>query len=360
MRFRVGKLPQGVLERLLREYSTLDERVVVGPKVGEDCAVVDFGEKYLVVKTDPITFATEDIAWYVVNINANDVATMGARPRWFLCTALLPEGVGEEEVEALFASLKDAAEELGVSLCGGHTEITYGLERPILVGQMLGEVEREKLVRSDGARPGDVLLLTKGLAIEATALLAREFPEKVRGAFGEEFLERCRNYLRDPGLSVVPEALAACGAGRVHAMHDPTEGGVATGLRELAHASGVGMEVWEEGLFVSEETRAICGAFGVDPLGAISSGALLIAVDPEDAPSVREAVSAMRIRCKEIGVVRESSFGVKLRREGRLLDLPEFGRDEVAKLFERGEARPFHEGRPMACGGGAQDMEPRM
>lgn len=334
MRFQVGKLPQGVLERLLREYSALDERVVVGPKVGEDCAVIDFGEKYLVVKTDPVTFATEDIAWYVVNVNANDVATMGARPEWFLCTVLLPEGIKEEEVEALFASLRDAAEELGVSICGGHTEVTYGLERPILVGQMLGEVEKGKLVRSDGARPGDAILLTKGLAIEATALLAKEFPDKVRGTFGEGFLKRCRNYLRDPGLSVVPEALEACGAGRVHAMHDPTEGGVATGLRELAYASGVGMEVWEEGLFASEETRAICGAFGVDPLGAISSGALIMAVEPEDAGSIRDAISAVGIRCEEVGVVRERSFGVKLRKGGRLVDLPEFERDEVAKLFE--------------------------
>ncbi|HID11759.1 MAG TPA: hypothetical protein EYP17_10745, partial [Candidatus Latescibacteria bacterium] len=224
---------------------------------------------------------------------------------------------------------------LGISLCGGHTEITYGLDRPILVGQMLGEVERDKLVRSDGARPGDVILLTKGLAVEATALLAGEFPGEVRGRFGDEFWERCRNYLKDPSLSVVPEALVACRAGRVHAMHDPTEGGVATGLRELAYASGVGMEVWGERLFLSEDTRRLCEAFGIDPMGAISSGALLIVVDPGDARAVLEAVRARGVACKEIGVVREASFGLKIQREGKLVDLPLFQRDEVAKLFDR-------------------------
>ena len=337
MRFQVGKLPHGLLERLLERYAVTDERVVVGPRVGEDCAVIDFGDRYLVAKTDPITFATEDIAWYVLHINANDVATMGARPRWFLCTALLPEGIAEGEVEGLFASLSRAAEELGVSLCGGHTEITYGLDRPILVGQMLGEVEKDRLVRSDGARPGDAILLTKGLAIEATALLAGEFPEKVREMFGEEFRRRCQNYLRDPGLSVVPEALTACRAGRIHAMHDPTEGGVATGLRELAHASGVGMEIWEDRLFLSDDTGRLCEAFGVDPAGAISSGALLIVADPDDARAVREAIRARGIACEEIGVVREASFGIKLRKEGKLEELPSFPRDEVARLFEAEE-----------------------
>jgi len=331
-RFPVGKLPQGVLSRLLDTYHLLDDRVVVGPKIGEDCAVIDFGETYLVVKTDPITFATEEIGWYGVHVNANDVATMGARPRWFLATALLPEGADEDMAEGIFASLHRAASALGVSLCGGHTEITYSLDRPILVGQMMGEVAKERLVQSSGARPGDAVLLTKGLAIEATALIAREKAEELGEKYPPEFLARCRNYLYDPGISVVREAMIACEVARVHAMHDPTEGGVATGLHELVTASGVGMALFEDRLLLSDESRALCEAFGLDPLGVISSGALLIVVDAEDRDRVQEAIREAGIGCAWIGNVKERSFGVRLSAS----PLPRFERDETAKLFEQG------------------------
>jgi len=328
-RFPVGKLPQGVLSRLLDTYQRLDDRVVVGPKIGEDCAVIDFGETYLVVKTDPITFATDEIGWYVVHVNANDVATMGARPRWFLATALLPEGADEAMAEGIFASLHRAASTLGVSLCGGHTEITYSLDRPILVGQMMGEVAKDRLVQSSGARPGDAVLLTKGLAIEATALIAREKAEKLGENYSPEFSARCRNYLYDPGISVVREAMIACEVARVHAMHDPTEGGVATGLYELATASGVGMELFEDRMVLSDESRTLCDAFGLDPLGVISSGAMLIVVDAEDRDRVQEAIREAGIGCAWIGNAKEHSFGVKLGTS----PLPRFERDETAKLF---------------------------
>ena len=131
----IGKLPSDLLESLLTRYASHDERVVLGPGVGEDAAVIDMGERYLVAKTDPITFATEDIGWYAVNVNANDVACCGATPRWFLATVLLPEGCTAQRVETIFDQIATACGELDIALCGGHTEITYGLERPIVVGQ---------------------------------------------------------------------------------------------------------------------------------------------------------------------------------------------------------------------------------
>jgi len=139
-----GKLKVGLLERLLKSYRGVhDERVVVGPEVGEDTAAIDFGDTYLIVKTDPITFATEEIGWYVVTINANDIATRGATPKWLLVTALLPERTATESmVEKIFKDLSQACLGLGIALCGGHTEITYGLDRPIMVGQMLGRSRR--------------------------------------------------------------------------------------------------------------------------------------------------------------------------------------------------------------------------
>jgi len=334
-RLEVGKLPPGILARLIERYTSRDDRVVVGSKVGEDATVIDFGDRYLVAKTDPVTFATDEIGWYVVNVNANDLATMGARPRWLLGTALLPEGRTDEALaEEVFASLHRAASELGIVLCGGHTEITYGLDRPIVVGVMLGEVEKERLVRSDGLEVGDAILLTKGLAIEATAILAREREKALRGRYGSEFVDRCRAYLFDPGISVLKEAMVACEAARIHAMHDPTEGGVATGLYELAAASDVGMEIQEDALYLSEDSAQACEAFGVNPLGAISSGAMLIGTAREDAGRVQTAIRDAGIRCDRIGEVKDARFGVKWRTRRGIEELPQFARDEIGKLFE--------------------------
>ncbi|MDP6279734.1 MAG: AIR synthase related protein, partial [Nitrospinota bacterium] len=165
----LGKLPPDLLGRLLSGLEG-HPRLTVGPRVGEDAAVIDFGDRCLVAKTDPITFATDAVGWYAVHVNANDIAAMGAQPRFFLATIIIPEHLATAElIESIFASIHTAAEELGVTVCGGHTEITHGIDRPLVVGQMLGEVDREGIVRSSGLRPGDVVLLTKGMAIEATA-----------------------------------------------------------------------------------------------------------------------------------------------------------------------------------------------
>ncbi len=324
-----------MLSGLLRECTAEDERILVGPQVGEDAAVIDFGGTCLVVKTDPITFATDEIGHYAVHVNANDIATMGAVPRWFLATLLLPEGrTSETLVRTIFDSLQHAAGKIGVSLCGGHTEITVGLDRPIVVGQMLGEVSRERLIRSSGLQAGDRILLTGGLGLEATAILAREKEAELRDrGFDAGLLKTAREYLHTPGISILEEARIACETATVHAMHDPTEGGVATALRELAAASGCGLSVEADALFASEETRLLCDAFQLDPLGIISSGALLIGVAPEYADRVREAIRAAGIPCEIVARAEPSEFGLKLRINDTVGDLPEFDRDEISKIF---------------------------
>jgi hydrogenase maturation factor len=190
----VGKLPAEHLGKLLAKYAPLDDRVVVGPRVGEDAAVLDMGDRCLVATTDPITFATDELGWYALHVNANDLAVRGARPRWFLATVLLPEArASAAQVEALFAELGGACQELGVSLIGGHTEVTAGLPRPIVVGAMLGEVARERLVTTAGAREGDVLLLTKGVPLEGAAIIARERGEEAMRRGVPEHLVRSGN-----------------------------------------------------------------------------------------------------------------------------------------------------------------------
>jgi hydrogenase expression/formation protein HypE len=334
----LGKLPAEYLADLLSRYAHVDERVVVGPGIGVDATAIEFGDRLLVAKTDPITFATDEIGRYAVNVNANDVACLGATPRWFLATLLLPAGLADRSLtERIFAQLSAACRALGVSLCGGHTEITYGLERPIVVGQMLGEVARDDLVLPGGAQVGDVVVLTKGIAVEGTAIIARERGVDLAGRFPAEFLARCRDFLRQPGISVVRDAQVATACARVHAMHDPTEGGLATGLWELAQAAEVGLLVDQEEITVLPETATLCAEFDLDPLGVIASGALLVVVAPQDGERVIIHLQEAGITAKIIGRVVVPGEGVMLktsRRFANLREVPRFPRDEITRLFE--------------------------
>jgi hydrogenase maturation factor len=334
----VGKLPPQLLERLLGKVAPTDPRVVMGPRLGEDAAVLDMGDRYLVATADPITFATDEAGWYALHVNANDIAVRGARPTWFLATVLLPEGgATEATVERLFADLGEACAELGVALIGGHTEVTAGLPRAIVSGCMLGEVEKDRLVTTGGARPGDTLLLTKGVPLEGAAIVARERAADagLRGV-AADVVKRAQEFLRRPGISVVPEARAACGAARVHAMHDPTEGGVATACWELAQAADVGLRVDRERVPVLREGRVLCEAFGLDPLGTIASGSLLLAVDPDDAEAVIMACRGAGVDCAAIGRVTDASQGVSLVTGGHARPMPTFPQDEITRIFSEG------------------------
>ncbi len=271
-----------------------------------------------------------------MHVNANDIACCGARPRWFLATLLLPEhDTTPDLVEEIFAQMAGACDELGVTLCGGHTEITQGLERPIVIGQMLGEVGHDAYVRGAGARAGDAIILTKGIAVEGTALIAREKPDALAGVMDERELQRCAGFLRDPGISVVKDARLALEAGEVHALHDPTEGGIATGLWELAEAAGLGLRVDADRLPVLPECALMCRHLGLDPLGLIGSGSLLIAAPHEDARRIVQRLSDANIAAAIIGELTSADEGHRLRSaDGRLESLPQFSRDELTRLFE--------------------------
>jgi hydrogenase maturation factor len=331
----VGKLRATTLQALLDKRPVKDPRVVVGPKVGEDAAVIDLGDRYLVATTDPITFATDDIARYALQVNANDVAVRGARPRWFLATLLLPEGrTTDDSVERLFTELHAACDELDVALVGGHTEVTHGLDRVVIVGTMLGEVAKDKLVTTGGARVGDAVVLTKGVPLEGAAIIAREREaELLARGVRPAVVRRAKAFLRTPGLSVLPEVEIACELAAVHAMHDPTEGGVATALHELADAAGVGLRIDRDRLTILPEGRELCAAFGLDPLGTLASGALLLTLAPADAGIVIHALARESIDSHFIGQVVPREQGVVLVQGSRQEPLPVFAQDEIAKLF---------------------------
>ncbi|MFO7957131.1 MAG: AIR synthase family protein [Candidatus Brocadiia bacterium] len=330
-----GKLDADLLRELLESNVLRDERVAIRPGVGRDVCAIRMGSRYLVAKTDPITFATDRIGWYVVHVNANDLATVGARPSWFLVTALLPAGAADEEsVREIWDDLQDALRRVDCALVGGHTEVTTAVERPVLVGHMLGEVECDRLVDKASLSPGDRILLAGGVPIEGTAIMAREKRGELADHFPESVLREAAGYLDDPGISVLRQAMAAVEAGAVHAMHDPTEGGVTTALWELAEASGCGLRVQEADIPILDPGRAFCEHFGIDPLGTISSGSLLICAPPADAEHIAAAVRDAGTPCAEIGGVRPPEEGVVLLRPDGPTPMPRFDQDEIARLFD--------------------------
>jgi hydrogenase maturation factor len=308
--------------------------VVIGPRYGEDAAVIDLGTKYLVAKTDPITFTEERIGWYAVNINANDIATLGARPRWFLATLLLPEGRTTAKLaQQIFLDILHACHALGIALCGGHTEITAGLRRPIVVGQMLGEAKKSELIRKESQQPGDLIILTRGVAIEGTAILARAKGVELQKKVGRAAVRRAQRWLFDPGISVIRDARLAVRFGEIHAMHDPTEGGLLSGLAEIAEAGGVGLRVWKEKIPLLPETLAFSRALRFDPLALIASGALLVVAAPASVPRLLRAYARRGIPATVIGEIRRKKEGLWVVENGRETRLSVPKRDEIARLL---------------------------
>ena len=339
MNLPVGKLKYDFLKQLLPTHNR-NSGLVVGPQIGEDAAVIELGDNYLVATSDPITFATEDIGWYVVCINSNDIAAMGAVPKWLLVTLLLPEDATTPAmVRDIMAQLTQACAAFDIALCGGHTEVTPVVTQPVVIGQMMGVTDKNALFTSADACVGDALILTKGLGIEATAIIARECEEQLREKYDALFLEQAKNYLMHPGISVLKDAQIAIATGGVHAMHDATEGGVATAVYELATAAELGVVVYSDKLFGSPVlygniTRALCDMFGLNPLGVISSGAMLIASEPEKGEAICRALGMAGISADIIGKFLPSEHGLWLEdATGTQQPLPVFETDEIAKLF---------------------------
>ena len=331
---KAGKFPADLLERLLAKVAINDPRVLLGPKVGEDAALLDYGERVLVAKTDPITFASHLVGWYAVQVNANDVACMGATPRWFLATLLVPETFTETDAESIFDQLLEACGSLGVTLVGGHSEVTRGITQPIMVGCMLGEAEKGKIVHTGGARDGDSIVVTKGIALEGTSLLAQDSSDRLsKSGVDAETIAKAKELLFSPGISVVKDALTACSSVRVNSLHDPTEGGLATGLWEVAKAAGVGLAVELGSIPILPECAEICRACDLDPLGLLASGALLITLPPEDVPRLFSALEGEGIDAFEIGRITDPEEGVSIIRGHELEPLPTFERDELARFL---------------------------
>ena len=330
----VGKLSPELLGKLVfNRLGTPSSRVLLGPHIGEDASVIDFGQKALIVHSDPITGAVENVGWLAVNVCANDIATRGVRPLWILIVMLLPQNIKTVQLERITNQIDEAAKELGITVVGGHSEVSLGIDRPILVATTLGEAENAKFVSTSGAKSGDQIIVTKGAAIEGTAILSTEFGEFLQAKIGGSVVQRAQGFIKM--ISVVKDALAAVAVGGVHAMHDATEGGIAGGLQEIAWASKVGIQAYEEKIPIYEETRKICQVLNMDPLKTISSGTLIISAHSEKAEKILIALEKEGVKAAIIGQVVEAEKGSFLHRtDGSELDLSEPVTEELWKALE--------------------------
>jgi hydrogenase maturation factor len=334
-----GKLPADLLERALSGLSTTDPSVLVGAAIGEDAAAMDIrADEVLVLASDPVTLAADSLSLYAVLVNANDVATSGAEPRWLVATLLFPPGSTASEITALTAGIEAVCAKNGISLCGGHTEVTEAVSRPLVVGTMAGTARRDQLIDKRRMHRGDRILLTKAVAVEGTGLIAGEFGARLLEA-GMTAAEVAESAAYLDRIGILKEARIARSFAGVTAMHDVTEGGLATAVRELGAAGGRRLRLHLDQIPIYPQTARICGILGVDPLGLIGSGSLLITVASEDAPVLAEAISAAGIEVSEIGEVLEQGQGVEALRDGAPAVLPSFDRDEVSRLGAGGPPR---------------------
>jgi hydrogenase expression/formation protein HypE len=300
MKLPPGKIPIELLKEVVfKNLGAKRDEVVLGPAAGIDCAVINLGDKSLIVKTDPITGALERIGWLAVNVNANDVSTFGVEPAFFLSCILLPENAERKTVEIISTQMDKAAKELGMAIVGGHCESTPGLSNPIVVGCAMGVTEKGQYVTAAGAKAGDRILMTKTAGIEGTAILASDRKEKLKSALSPPALKIAQEFFTK--ISVTKEALTAYRSGGVQAMHNPTEGGIAGGIHEIADASNLGFRIYEERIPIAEETVQICQFFNINPLCLIASGSMLIAARTELAENILTSLRKKQISATAIG-----------------------------------------------------------
>ena len=300
MKLPPGKIPINILKEIVfKNLGAQRSEVILGPAAGIDGAVLDFGNKNAIVSMDPITGAVERVGWEAINVNANDVATFGVEPAFFFSCIMLPENADSKIIETIATQMHTAANELGIAIVGGHCESTPGLTNPIVVGCIMGLTEKGKYVTAAGAKAGDKLILTKSAGIEGTAILASDREAQLAKTFNPTLLENAKRFYSQ--ISVVKDALTAYRTGGVHAMHDPTEGGILNGIHELADASSLGVRVSEEKITVEPETAKICRYYEIDPLQLISSGALLISADPHEANKIVSELCHEHIYADVIG-----------------------------------------------------------
>lgn len=272
---KAGKLSSGQLENsVIGKIRTKREEVLLRPSVGEDCSAIDFGEYACILTTDPITGAASEVGRLGVHISCNDIASSGTSPVAMLITILAPEGTTIEEIEQVMEQASAEADKLNVEIIGGHTEITSAVNRIVVSTTAIGKMKKEAIIKTSGAKVGDVLIMTKSAGIEGTGIIAYDKTDEVENFLSFDEITYAKKLLDD--ISVVKEGVI-CGEIGVNALHDVTEGGILGAIWEVCDASSLGALINYEDIHINAVTAKLCTHYNIDPLKLISSGSMIIA-----------------------------------------------------------------------------------
>jgi hydrogenase maturation factor len=339
---RTGKATAELFEQvILRRLGAPDPEILVGPKHGVDVGVVRVAEGVAMAMTaDPVfvvpAYGWERAAWFAVHILASDASTSGLPLRWMSVDLNLPPEISDEDLTSLWDAFHRACDDLGIAVVTGHTARYDGCAWPMVGGATcLALGAEDAFVTPTMARPGDVVVVTKGAAIEATALFAATFPQRLASIVGDEVV-RAGDALFE-AMTVVPEARVASAYGLrdagVTSMHDATEGGVLGGLLEVAVASDTGLRIDRDLIPVRPEVATICEAVGIDPYVSISEGTLLATVRPDHAEGYLAALAREGIEAAAVGEVLPPGEGRTLVVDGEPRDLTHPGLDPFWAAF---------------------------
>jgi len=320
VKLETGKLDSDMLRQIVFGKITYrNDDVKVRPGIGEDCALIDFGDYDCVMSTDPISSTVSDIGRLAIHITCNDIASNGIQPLGIMLACMLPEGTTDADVEEIMQQAGTTAAEVGVEIIGGHTEITPAVRQPVIVSTAIGKAPAGTSQDGNDMKPGDFIMMTKAVGLEGTGIIACDHEEQLRAACGpdgerlvsDEEIAKAKSFL--DLVSVVPEGVAAGKVG-THGMHDITEGGILGAVWEMCQISRTGAEVWEDAIPMHPETEKICRLFDVDPLRLISSGSMIIIVPKEKRAEMEEAMKDAGVDASVIGIIKEEADGICMAR----------------------------------------------
>ncbi len=327
-----GQLPAKILQRLLEQYAHTKTDAIFGPS--RAAAVIPLEDRLLIAKTGASTFVADDIGHRAAHLNANAVACAGGEPKWFMATVLLPEHEMDAIfVEQIFQQITRACNALKISWNGGHAEMTAAVTQPIVIGMLLGEAPLSRRYGADQIQPGDHILLTKGLAVDATAIIGRAKAAALAEIFEADFAKQCEAFLQAPGLSVLPEARIAWQKPGVHALHPAATGGLANAVHELVKEENFGVELEVSQIPLFPETKLLCEQFGLDPIGLMASGAMLVVGEEQACAEVLQAYQAASIPAALIGRILPEGEGRWLIDDTERHPLALFPRDEIFRVL---------------------------
>ncbi|MDR7870476.1 MAG: AIR synthase family protein [Tissierellaceae bacterium] len=324
-----GKLPNDLLEKIVLKYITHKrDDIITGAAVGEDNALVNFGDEVAILSTDPITGAVKDIGKLAVHISCNDVSTSGGTPVGLLLTILAPPETTYEDIEKIMKDAGETAKELDVEIMGGHTEITDAVNKVVITTTVIGKIKKEKLQKSGNINVGDKILISKTTAIEGTSILLNDLESYFADKMDADKIKEGQEYGRF--LSVLEEGKIGGKVG-LNYMHDITEGGVLGAVWEAQRAIKKGVKIYKDQIPITDITIELCNILDINPLRLISSGSMLMIANDEQVKLLEKEYKEKNIQLTVIGEVVEE--GIHMEEDAKVVNIEAPKADELYRAL---------------------------